>query len=171
MAARVRGVSRSLNEIATLAAKAARGAGFGPAQADRFGQALLYHLAAARDPDQMTGALAEAPKGPIHEGALLCRLLQQHRTFPGVLRLPLTLPETVARSYAATVPHPWSATLRATAGDGFEFAPFTPPSLPERLDLPRMTQTLLNRYARRIYVANTDASRSAGAGAGLTDND
>ena len=41
----------------------------------------------------------------------------------------------------------------------------------DRADLPAHTYAALDRFAQRTYAPATEASRLAGAGAGLTDND
>jgi len=60
----------SVNEIESLGAKAARGAGAPPAQALRFGKALVHHLAQQRDPQEIRMALDALPQGPILTFAL-----------------------------------------------------------------------------------------------------
>ncbi|MGX9357101.1 hypothetical protein ACS3SW_18605 [Roseobacteraceae bacterium S113] len=58
-------MSYSCTETLALATKAARGAGCPPAQAARFGQALLHHLGQGRSERAVTDALAALPAGPL----------------------------------------------------------------------------------------------------------
>ena len=46
-----------------------------------------------------------------------------------------------------------------------------PVPVPSRCDVDPMDWQVLGKYAALTYVPETDASRLAGAGAGLTDND
>lgn len=124
-------MSFSVNEVETLAAKAARGAGAPPAQAARFGRAAVHHLAAARDPEALLDALAALPRGPILDNAL------------------------------APAPTP--------LGDSYREAQGRPP--PVRLSLSDALRDRLLALAQATYVPASTASRQAGAGAGLTDND
>lgn len=163
-------MSLSHNEVMGLAAKAARGGGAGPAQAQSFGRAAVCHLGAGRDPDQLTDALGALPGGAINRAALICRTVTQHRETQGTLVLDTDMPEALLASYLDTLPFERQATLRDKA-TGALFAPDAPSPLPERLEVPGPLLTLMNRLAKLTYVPNSDASRAAGAGAGLSDND
>lgn len=58
-------MSFSINEIQNLASKAARGAGAPPAQAARFGRAVVYHVRAGRAERDILDAIDALPHGPI----------------------------------------------------------------------------------------------------------
>lgn len=127
-------MTHSVNELQSLAQKAARGAGAYPAQAAHFGRAVAYHLAAQRDSRALQDALAALPAGPIQ-----------------------TLPMT-----AKTLQTPLAQSYTEAAGNA---------RLPARLTCPDALLSTLQTFAQLTYVPATAASRAAGAGAGLTDND
>ncbi|MGR3503259.1 hypothetical protein [Pseudaestuariivita sp.] len=168
MAAGLGQLSFSWNEVAALAAKAARGAGADAGQAAVFGAALVRHLGQARDTGEILDALESLPRGPIHAGPLLCRAKRaEASTFDTRERLP----QGVARSYAETVGQPGTSPLEVTTLDqSYTLGADEPAPMPERLTLPTPLLTRLNRLAKETYVPNSDASR-AGAGAGTSDND
>ena len=160
----------STNEIAALAAKAARGAGAPPAQATQFGQATTCHLAAERDPALLDQALDSLPLGPITTlpGALM-RLLEGATGDTAQGMLPAT---GLTQSYAEAQPF---ALTCAQTEQGFDitFALNSPANrpMPARLTLPAPLADKMMALAARTYVPETEASRLSGAGAGLTDND
>jgi len=135
-------MSYSVNEIQMLAQKAARGGGAYAAQAAHFGLAAVTHLAAGRAPDALTEALTEA-----------------------LLELPdgpiQTLPFQVT---------PPSGALGETYAL-LRLPPEERTALPERLEVPEALFSLMQRLAQETYVPSSEASRVAGAGAGLSDND
>ncbi|WP_425038213.1 DUF3726 domain-containing protein [Primorskyibacter sp. S187A] len=126
-------MSHSVNEIEALATKAARGAGAPPAQAAKFGQAAVRHLAASRAEAALIDALQALPGGPILQFAL-----RPDRAHP------------LGQSYA-------EAQARA--------------AMPARLAPSKALLDALAPLAHKTYVPASEASRTAGAGAGLTDND
>ena len=160
----------SANEIAALAAKAARGAGAPPAQAAAFGQATTCHLAAGRDPGLLAQALDALPLGPIAilPGALM-RVLESATEDSATGTLPAT---GLTQSYAEAQPF---AQVCTSTGQGFEITfTLTEPAdrpKPARLELPKDLAKKMQSLAARTYVPETEASRLSGAGAGLTDND
>ncbi|KNG94101.1 hypothetical protein [Pseudaestuariivita atlantica] len=166
-------MSFSLNEVAALGTKAARGAGADPAVAAAFGAALVRHLCAGRAAEDIDGALDALPHGPALHGALICRLMRRYRETQGTVSAPAHVPQALARSYLDTLPAPPTATFRAVEEGEvrYELPPLDPAPLPDRIEVPTALLTRLNRLAKETYVPNSDASRAAGAGAGLTDND
>lgn len=159
-------MSFSANEVTALATKAARGAGADMGQAAAFGAACAGHLAADRDPAQISAALDALPAGPIHHGPLVCR---QAARGADTVTLRANMPVDLARSYLETLPKPVTCTLLSSTGDSHPASSGAEKA--SRIDLPRDLLTHLNRLAQETYVPNTEASRAAGAGAGLTDND
>ncbi len=160
----------SANEIAALAAKAARGAGAPPAQAEAFGQATICHLAAGRDPGLLAQALFALPLGPITTlpGALM-RVLEEATEDTAKGTLPAT---GLTESYAEAQPFALTST---PTDQGFDITfTLTEPAnrtMPARLALPVALTEKMKTLAARTYVPETEASRLSGAGAGLTDND
>lgn len=152
----------SLNEVMTLAAKAARGAGAPPAQAAQFGQAAVQHLCAGRPEKELRGALEALPEGPI-------------------LSLPLLLAdadegfvesegfEGLARSYVEALP--FKASLDADMMLRCDRAVPARRKSPARCRLSNDLMELWCDLAARLLVPESDSSRRSGAGAGLTDND
>ena len=160
-------------ELAALAGKAARGAGAPPAQAADFGRAALRHLAAGRDVAGLRDALASLPDGPILSVPLmLARALE----CAGSGRPPDPVRaqdwSDLATSYLEALPF----LARATAAGQsilIEIDPKHPGATAPvaRIDLPDDFASALQALAARTFVPETAASRLAGAGAGLTDND
>ncbi|APE44237.1 hypothetical protein BOO69_13140 [Sulfitobacter alexandrii] len=150
--------------------KGGAGGGRAPAQAEDFGRAALRHLVAHRPSADLVAALAALPGGPILALPLaMMRLLAD----PGRdAILPDPFPEPLLRSYVEAQPfaialHPAATGLRAV------WDCETPAAPPEasRIDLPESLRALLQTYADRLLVPESDRSRLGGAGAGLSDND
>lgn len=160
----------SANEVITLAARATRGAGAPPAQAAMFGRAAMFHLAAARSEDDLTAALEAFPQGPI---------LTLPLVFIGILTedcsdtpLPPDVATELLQSYAEAQPflttlHPEGPQMQITVA---RKSPSPGPAI-ARITISEDLFTFLNHLAARILVPESEASRIAGAGAGLTDND
>jgi len=135
--------SKSANEASMLLQKAARGAGFGVAQARDFGIAAALHLYASRSEGDLIDALNDSV-GPITTlPAMMDHLLDPTSDGCGVFT-------GLALSYFQT------ATARTATG---------------RIGMSDGLNAHLNTLAAKTYVPASDASRLAGAGAGLTDND
>ncbi|WP_438959161.1 hypothetical protein [Nereida sp.] len=135
--------SKSANEASMLLQKAARGAGFGVAQARDFGIAAALHLYASRSEGDLIDALTHSV-GPITTlPAMMDDLLDPTSDGCGVFT-------GLALSYFQT------ATARPAIG---------------RIVMSYGLNAHLNTLAAKTYVPASDASRLAGAGAGLTDND
>lgn len=157
------GVNRSANEIAVLATKAAGGAGAPPAQAAQFGAAAVAHLAGGGAIALLDQALGDLPAG----GA--------------IIDIPLTL-QTAAEAGGALriAGHPLLAAYIDSlpcaahlAGDVLHLDLATPAArrAVARVDLPDAAYDRWSALAARLLVPESEASRSGGAGAGLTDND
>ncbi|WP_037969726.1 hypothetical protein [Sulfitobacter noctilucicola] len=163
----------SANEVMTLADKAARGAGAPPAQATAFGNAALSHISAGCDQSELSAALRALPSGPVM--ALPIKIM---RLLEGADQAPLTAviePGAFAAlelSYFYAQPY----AVRGKTVEGCVHVsvdlkhPKGPPVLP-RVEIGQSLYDEMQRYAARILVPETAASRLSGAGAGLTDND
>lgn len=153
----------SLNEIEALSRKAARGAGYSWGLADEAGRAVrwleargepgataLLELLSWRDgkayPSTVPG---QASVCPIVAGTMLCDGVLLRDEIDG---LPLHSPLLM---------QPFIAWLE---GPGE-----TDPAA--RANVPTDVAAALDAYATRTYAPATEASRLAGAGAGLSDND
>jgi hypothetical protein len=173
-------MSYSVNEIANLAQKAARGAGFPPAQADLFGRAAAQHLGAGGAPGDLTEALADPADSPILRLPLLLDDIQRVLPLAGPdLILSLQPGDTgLVKSYVCLLPLRLSACEVMQNADGpprvsLSIAPGrrTTQSAPLRIEAPWSIVDMLNKLAAETYVPATDDSRAAGAGAGNIDND
>ncbi|MFZ7090335.1 hypothetical protein [Primorskyibacter sp. 2E233] len=173
-------MSRSANEIMGLAQKAARGAGFPPQQAERFGRAAAAHLAANRNPEDLVQALRDPADSPVLRLPLLMDDVLRALSLTGP-NVDLTLhPEDVslASAYARLLP------IRVTDCTIVQDEDRQPrlhvsadlqtpgkTSFPARIEAPEDLIAQLSRLAAKTYVPASEASRSAGAGAGDIDND
>ncbi|AXI45677.1 hypothetical protein C1J03_06275 [Sulfitobacter sp. SK012] len=158
---------RSLNEVAALAGKAARGAGAPAAQATRFGQAAVQHLCAGRDPQALTRALAALPGGPILDLPLALMQQAEAQVVEGGFETKGW--DTLARSYVAALP--FAATLNEKNLLWIDLNTPAKRSPVARCDLPEDLCADWQALAAKTLVPETDASRLGGAGAGLLDND
>ncbi|KMW60818.1 hypothetical protein AIOL_000983 [Candidatus Rhodobacter oscarellae] len=131
----------SLGELQALAAKAARGAGLSWGLAEEAGWAVRWLEARG-----LAGAAALA--GVLPEGAPQIAL--------GAALADGSTPEPPAEAAQHLLLRPF---LEDT------------PSTQTRAQISQDTLRVLNRYASRTYAPATEASRLAGAGAGLSDND
>lgn len=163
----------SANEVMTLAAKAARGAGAPPAQAADFGAAALRHLQAGREVDMLIDALKALPSGPVIALPLVLMQILENST-DGIAEggLEPGSNATLIQSYLDA--QPFETQLENQAGS-FHITLFptklkAAPLMP-RVDAPDDLLASFQSYAARILVPESDASRLSGAGAGLTDND
>lgn len=172
-------MTHSANEVMKLAERAARGAGFPPAQAESFGQAAVVHLGAGRDADALLKALADAQDSPVLRLALLPEDILRAVRLMGA-RIALTLhpgDETLAMAYARLVPHRLVSLRIDHPDDGqprlhveVDLSTAATPSLPPRIDVEQDVMARLAVLARRTYVPASETSRAA-AGAGNIDND
>tara|TARA_R110002110_G_scaffold92355_5_gene240809 strand:+ start:743 stop:1240 length:498 start_codon:yes stop_codon:yes gene_type:complete len=165
-------MTRSANEVMVLAGKAARGAGAPPAQASEFGRAAVRHIHAGRDPSDISRALEAVPNGPIMDFPIaFARVFERGGDTPcGQVDASTWLP--LAESYADALPY---AVQVDVVGEVLNITvdlqcPAAKAHL-GRLTLPDALFDQMTTFAARILVPESDASRLAGAGAGLTDND
>lgn len=162
-------------EILALATKAARGAGAPPGQAAQFGQAAAQHLGRGRSADDLLRALEQLPSGPILQipveisrvmisaegrqsidasvevGAYAALFESYLESLPCKTTIIARMPEAFHITLEPAVPAPGGPLDRITSCD---------------LAIEKMTA-----LAARTFVPESEASRLAGAGAGLTDND
>lgn len=166
-------MTRSANEVQTLIAKAARGAGAPAGQAAAFGKAAVCHLVAGRSEDDLTRALDALPNGPVLTLPLdLSRLLETAHEGIAKGGLVCVKAPKLAQSYADALPFDTVTTPTRT---GILLGIYITKPAPRR-DVVRVTLTpefaeILTQLASKTLVPESDASRLAGAGAGLTDND
>lgn len=163
-------MSWSVNELAGLAEKAARGAGAPLEQARWFGRAAAVHLGAGRDPEDLAQALADLPGGAILTLHLAVTEAQLEANPSATLRTEV--PQALVRSYLETLPFHVEI---STAQDALRVAfdrqrPAGRPPL-TRVTPPEALACRLQDLAARTLVPESDASRRSGAGAGLLDND
>lgn len=163
----------SANEVMTLAARAARGAGAAPDQAALFGRAALCHLIAGREPALLAAALAALPGGPIPTFPALFERLQESALGGDTRgRIPKHGPAALLTSFAEA--QPFLTTLQEQQGAFFVTTDLQTPTTrhcPARTLLPAELAQQMQTLAARLLVPESDASRRSGAGAGLTDND
>ncbi|RKE96105.1 hypothetical protein [Sulfitobacter guttiformis] len=163
-------MTHSANEVMVLAAKAARGGGAPPAQAAQFGSAAVLHLVTGRAVDDLDEALAALPNGPILSYPLgIAQIAEQ--AVKGIARGIMEGGDTsLARSYVESMP--CSARLDA---DGTLTMEVGKPALRRnimRISLSHDTYIRWSAFAAALLVAESDASRQSGAGAGVSnDND
>ncbi|MBM1311777.1 hypothetical protein JQT66_16170 [Sulfitobacter mediterraneus] len=160
----------SANEVMNLAAKAARGGGAPVAQAYAFGRAAACHLIAERPAADLDTALDALPKGPILDLPLLlmacAEARQNEAVIPGGPLPDLTLSYAQSQSFACTATRSGSQiTLSQTFDQPAAQLPI------KRVMLPDALAAKMQALAAGLLVPETEASRRAGAGAGLTDND
>lgn len=172
MVAGVWGVTHSANEVMVLAAKAARGAGAPPAQAGDFGRAIVHHLKAGRAPSDISAALEALPNGPIMALPIAFARVIERGGAAAHGRIDAQGWVLLAQSYADALPY---AVQLEVAEDALTLtADLQRPASKSplgRFTLPEPLLAQMNGFAARILVPESESSRSAGAGAGLTDND
>lgn len=173
-------MSYSINEIQTLAQKAARGAGFPPAQAESFGRAAVVHLATGGAAQPLLDALRNPNDSPVIRLPLLMDdVLRAARVLGEGITLSLQAGDgDLAPSYTRMLPievrdihveHVPDAPARLHVRADARIR--ATPKLPARIMVPAELIEKLTDLAARTYVPATDASRQSGAGAGLNDND
>lgn len=160
-------VDLSANEIAMLVLKAARGGGIPLGHAEDLAAVTSYldfdRLATCPCTGDAAGALTipiafdlvAAGHGPQ-------TVVADH----GVIAAYVAVAET---TFGKTLG--WRATPQGAVFEGFVDAPPTPPLDLGRRVVPASLVDHLTDMAAKILVPETEASRAAGAGAGLTDND
>lgn len=162
----------SAAEVSALAARAARGGGAPPHQAERFGQAAAVHLMAGRSPDMLQAALDALPRGPIMAYALQIETALEACADgrPGVCDQAAR--DALLDSYVEALP--CAARLESEGGSLFLFADFTTPRgprPPRRIAGCGALVSRMQELAALTYVPESEMSRSTGAGAVSSDND
>jgi len=158
----------SANQIIATTLKAARGAGFPMAQAEGFATAAAQHLIEGRDEADISQALIHTDDSPIYT---LPMVLDEVCLTGSQSIKDAKLSDLIA-SYVETAPFQ-AQCVRAGRTVLIKHISDKPPTT---ATAPRvaMSPTLwahLNKLAAKTYVPASEASRIAGAGAGLTDND
>ncbi|MDF1728997.1 MAG: hypothetical protein P1U53_14755, partial [Sulfitobacter sp.] len=140
-------------------------------QAALFGQAALCHLAAGRAEEHLHAALEALPEGPIME-LPICLIQAEESTLAGKEAGPLApdLPDALILSYAEAQACLTTFDVRKRQLTTEPALP-SPGKMPPRISLSDALADRMHRLAARLLVPESDASRLAGAGAGLTDND
>lgn len=163
----------SAAEVLALAVKAARGGGTPAGQAARFGEAAVAHLKADRAPEVLDAALAALPKGPVLDYPLkIDAALAGAGADAGVSEVSHVADDELFCSYIDALP--FRAEMM-TSGQRVLFRIMLDQPA-ERGGAARISgcDTLIARMremAQAVLVPESEASRAAGAGAGLTDND
>jgi hypothetical protein len=159
-------IGYSFTEIEALLSKAARGCGSGVADAARFGKAGALCLNAKEGSDLVNAALADLPKGVIGENAKYIQARLAHATGN---TLQFSGGDALWEGYVTSLPY--VAEQGADGAFTVSLDAFAKPVLPPRLFIADQNIANWQALAARNYVPETEQSRLAGAGAGLTDND
>ncbi|WP_436397561.1 hypothetical protein [Roseobacter sp. S98] len=163
-------MSWSATEVSALAAKAARGAGAPPDQAARFGTAAAFHLMIGNAPQDLRLALQALPDGgPV----MRLPVVLDEAVSEGGRVFEMLPPDALVRAYVAVLP--FAATLAAADNDHWRVSVNVTKPAP-KIEPLRITGCAdlideMTGLAARTFVPESAASRAAGAGAGLTDND
>ena len=172
---------RSQNEIAAIIQKAARGAGAPPGQAEDLARTALYLVQTGAGLESVAAALCD-PFDPVdvqwdHDCIKV-------RSGPAIMIAPVVRDAFLGGVDSARLDHTAHAPLiRAAlaeagimvAGNDTDLVRIsgTPPAgkVVGPVDVPDTLWSVFADFAARTFVPETDASRIAGAGAGLSDND
>lgn len=168
------------NEVGAMVAKAARGAGFPVGQAEDLGRVAVYLAASGGDCRLISAALQEEPApvdvnwgteaisvnaGPaILIGPIVCDAFAL-----GCTRAKLADAEQVLLICAYLAQAGIAATVQGA--EVMRDAQGLEPGAPGPVEIADEDWAIWADLAARTYVPESDASRAAGAGAGLTDND
>lgn len=153
----------SRNELCALALKAARGAGVPLGHAEDFSAAVGF----MQTFDGLVGVLDE----PLETSAVMTMPLALDALIAGADEIAANIQDTaLVEGYIGLAKRDYRLDL---SFDGAVLRKGgTAPSLAKGpVAVPQATFDYLNRFAAKTYVPATEASRLAGAGAGLTDND
>ena len=162
-------MTRSVNEISVLAAKAACAAGAPPAQAAQFGAAAGVHLGSGRAIDALCDALAALPDGPVIALPLDLMRIAEHAQDGHARGFVAGIDPALLQSYLEALPYEARLLHNGTVALDLN-RPATSRAL-SRIDLTDHIYAEWNALAARLLVPESAASRLSGAGAGLTDND
>ncbi len=172
-------MSFSANELASLAHKAAVGAGFPPSQAETFGRAATLYLGDGHGAEALVGVLDDAADSPVLRLPLLMDdILRAIALLGPEVTLSLHPGDVdLASSYARLLPLQITSLDVDIPEEGqprmhlvTDPARPTQHPLPPRITAPEPLVSTWQDLAARTYVPATAASR-AGAGAGNIDND
>lgn len=166
-------MSWSRAEVLALAAKAARGGGAPPAQAALFGRAVAIHLGQGREAAALEHALDTLPAGAILRMPLQLQQLAASSMTHHSVEMPTGGQPDLLQSYLETLPH--VARVLAVRSDSLEVTlDTTALAPPQTLRRIKGCEALLEHMmvlAARTFVPDSETSRRAGAGAGVSDND
>ncbi|MFT7105611.1 MAG: hypothetical protein ACJAVT_000125 [Yoonia sp.] len=170
----------ALNEVGGMVQKAARGAGIPLGQAEDLGRVAVYMAGADGDISAVTAALKEKPANvDICWNSDAVTVASGHVALVGPI-----IRDAFAMGYdtavLADLNHaPLVGAFLAESGvalrsDGRVLTRSDATVLGPRckpVEIPAADWAIWGDYAAKTYVPETEASRLAGAGAGLTDND
>ena len=166
-------MTRSWTEVQALGTRAAAGAGVPAAQALAFGAMLARHLADGGAEAPLQSAL-DRPERIVALAQRVEEVVEAASVSPRPVKTlePDTDQRALLVSWLNALP---CRTAVDVSGDKVLAAlDMSAPSLhgrPERLTVDAAFEELLKTLAARTYVADSEASRALGAGAGLMDND
>lgn len=164
-------MSWSQTEIMALAAKAARGAGAPAGQAQQFGKAAVKHLLRGGDDNDLLRALEALPGGTIVEAP---RAIDDCLIAGGGDEVFIfsDTADGLFESYVRALPF---EITKVVSGEKTQFAlnrsKLAVSGKPDRVFANKEFIARLRLFASATLVPDSEASRSAGAGAGLDDND
>lgn len=172
---------QSQNEIAAIVQKAARGAGAPPGQAEDLARIAVHLVSSGMGLDCVVAAL-DGPDDPLDvQWDSDCIKV---RSGPAYMVAPVVRDAFVGGVTSARLEHPAQSPLIRAAlamegigvsGDDTDLTrtdqPPAPATLRGPVDIPDHLWAQLEEFAARTLVPESDASRIAGAGAGLRDND
>ena len=175
-------MKRSVNEIHGMVLKAARGAGLPLGCCEDLASAAA--VLARRAPDQLDelrAALAEPHEAQACSAridkARVARIAPAAIDHLLVTRQPVELADTDAphllKAYAEVAATLYATPIQCDGAGVLTLGGEMPPPLPPiaSVEVDEDLWRALGELAHRIYVPASEASRVAGAGAGLTDND
>lgn len=164
----------SANEVMTVASKAAHGGGASAGAAALFGKAALCHVMAGRDLDDLSRALGALPEGPVATMPLLIAQTLEAASGAAPSRgLPRGSDTALLQSYAEALPYFGTVEDVSDTHVNLRLDPSQPAArrTASRVTLPDALYAQMATLAARRLVPDSAASRAAGAGAGLSDND
>lgn len=158
-------------EVAALAAKAARGAGAPAGQAALFGQAAALHLGQGRRADALAQALEALPEGAICDLPLILQTVLAEAKPGGRVEVSWAGDRDLAQSYFETLRVHCVVEMQSAEKLTFNLTEDDRPLPLQRIGSCDALIAQMTKLAARTFVPESAASRLAGAGAGLSDND
>lgn len=161
------GIEKSANEIETLVLKAARGGGLALGLAEDLAAAAAY-----LDLDDLTTCPCTGDRPAAHQISTALDLVAAGAG-PQVVVADRALIIAYVTAFEAQMRQrvEWSAQDNGAVFHAVVPATSTSPKRSGRRNISTGSATHLADMAAKLLVPETDASRRAGAGAGLTDND